>query len=300
MIWRGSKRGWLADWITQSWIRLTGRRVDLTKFGWLEGPIAPTTGIGPSYIQDLARQEGLVFRRDKEAFGIIPQFSVLSGAIFDTRRTCPSVIQFYQETSNFELDAWAEWHGTFRPFGSLLAFLFSRRLQQLNVPLSSLDTRLGMTSDVLHLLDTKTSAVRRVVWMRRLNATKNQIYAGFYSVCRLPNRSDPCVKVVFPLPNGNAIVIMKTEQGSDGSLTIISAGNGFGEPGFYFTVRDSNGNVWARYVKAMKESIHVYPDNGSQVRADHVLKFFGITFLRLHYRMRRNSRAMQNIERPED
>jgi hypothetical protein len=94
------------------------------------------------------------------------------------------------------------------------------------------------------------------------------------------------VKVVFPLPNGNAIVIMRTECRADGSFVVTSSGDGFGEPGFYFTVHGDSGTVWARYVRALRESIHVFPAENGFVRADHVLKYFGATFLRLHYRMR--------------
>jgi hypothetical protein len=94
------------------------------------------------------------------------------------------------------------------------------------------------------------------------------------------------VKVVFPLPNGNAIVIMRPEVHADGSLSVISSGNGFGEPGFYFTTRTPDGAAYARYVKSLRESIRVYAASHGEVRADHVLTLWGITFLRLHYRLR--------------
>jgi hypothetical protein len=181
---------------------------------------------------------------------------------------------------------WAEWCGGFRPFGSLLAMVFSRRLQQLNVPLSPLDTSRGITSDVLQLVDPSSGEVRYTAWLRELLGTGNVLYAGSYSVCRIPGNSDPCVKVVFPLPNGNAIVIMKTEVHSDGSFTVRSAGNRFGDPGFYFTVHEPGGKIWARHVRSMRESIRVYAGEQGVIRADHVLSLWGTTFLRLHYRLR--------------
>jgi hypothetical protein len=101
----------------------------------------------------------------------------------------------------------------------------------------------------------------------------------------------PCVRVVFPLPNGNAIVIMKPTVGTDGSLVLESAGPGFGSAGFYFTITDGPGRVRARYVRALRERIHVYPAR-DQVRADHVLSLWGMTFLRLHYRLRHRSFAV--------
>jgi hypothetical protein len=41
----------------------------------------------------------------------------------------------------------------------------------------------------------------------------------------------------------------------------------------------------------MKETIHVYAAEDGLVRADHVLRLWGCTFLRLHYRLRRAAAA---------
>jgi len=43
------------------------------------------------------------------------------------------------------------------------------------------------------------------------------------------------------LPNGNAIVIMKPESHPDGSFSLTSTGEGFGDPGFYFVVHARDG-----------------------------------------------------------
>jgi hypothetical protein len=63
MIWLGSKRGYISDWVTQRWVQFTGRRISLTSEPWLEGPIAPTTGISPEYFGALASHEGLRLHR---------------------------------------------------------------------------------------------------------------------------------------------------------------------------------------------------------------------------------------------
>jgi hypothetical protein len=163
--------------------------------------------------------------------------------------------------------------------------IFSRRLQQLNIPLSGLDTSGGMTSEVLQLVDPASGEVRLTAWVRELKSTGRVLYAGTYSPCAIPGLADPCLKVVFPLPNGNAMVIMRPVLHADGSLTVASTGNAFGDPGFYFTVHDGNGTIRARYVRTMREGIHVYPAEDGRVRADHELNIFGVTFLRLHYRL---------------
>jgi hypothetical protein len=287
MIWLGNQRGYLTDWITQRWVRVTGRKVDLASNAWLSGPIAPTTGIGADYFETLAQAEGLQLCQPCGTAGVMARFAALAGPGFDPARIHPNVIRFYEETTAYELDAWAEWCGVFRPFGWMLAVLFSRRLQQLNVPLSGLDTSRGLTNEVLQFVDPATAEVRHTAWYRRLLGSGNILYAGFYSVCRLPGGADPCVKVVFPLPNGNAIVLMRTECREDGSFVVISSGDGFGTPGFYFTVHGDAKAVWGRYVRSLRESIHVYAADEESCRADHVLTYFGARFLRLHYRMRR-------------
>lgn len=284
MLWLDESRGHLIDWLTQQWVCATGRRIDLAAMPWLDGPAGPPQGIGPGYFADLASREGLEVRADGER-GLVTDFAALAAPDFDPGAVHPTVKDFYARTSAYDLDAWAEWCGVFRPFGWLLARMFSRRLQQLNVPLSGLDTSRGMSSDVMQLVDPQTGAVRHTAWVRQLHGSGNVLYAGEYSLARIPGRSGPCVRVVFPLPNGNAMVLMRPQAHADGSLSVVSAGDRFGDAGFYFTVRDRRGRVWARYLRSLKETIRVFPHDGQYVRADHVLTLWGATFLRLHYRL---------------
>jgi hypothetical protein len=286
MIWLGSRRGYLSDWITQRWVQFTGRRIDVTRELWLRGPVGKTTGIGRHFFAEFATESGLDLRPHGLDRGLILNFDLLTGPSFDASRVSSKVIRFYEQTSNYELDVWAEWCGAFRPFGWLLAVLFSRRLQQLNVPLSGLDTSRGVTSEILQLVERSTGRVDSTAWVRHLLASNDVLYAGSYSLCNVPNRAAPCVKVVFPLPNGNAIVLMKPVAHEDGSLSVTSSGERFGDAGFYFTVRDRDGFFWVRYVRSLRESIRVYEAEDDNIRADHVLTIWGATFLRLHYRLR--------------
>jgi hypothetical protein len=52
------------------------------------------------------------------------------------------------------------------------------------------------------------------------------------------------------------------------------------------TVHGEDGILWARYLRSMQETIHVYGAESETTRADHVLHLWGKQFLRLHYRMR--------------
>lgn len=283
-MWLDDTRGHFVDWSTQRWVQLTGRRVNLEDHGWLHGPVGKPTGIGAGFFETYAAEHDLRLARG-EMCGLLPDIRSLAGPEFDPLSVAAPVADFYHRTSEYDLDAWSQWCGMFRPFGSALALLFSRRLQQLNVPLSGLDTSRGMSSDVIPLRDVATDEVVFTAWVRRLLETGHVIYAGAYSTCTVPDYAGRCVRVVFPLPNGNAVVVMRPVAHEDGSLSLVSAGDRFGSPGFYFTVNASGGRVWARYLRALREQIHVYAV-ADDVRADHVLSLWGAEFLRLHYRLR--------------
>jgi hypothetical protein len=286
MIWLGEKRGNLSDWTTQQWVRATGRYIKLADYLWLDGPIGDTRKIGKQFFEEYAARNQFEMVTSG-CRGLLPDFGLLEEGNSDIASVARPVRDFYESTSDFDLDAWSEWHGLFRPFGKALSLIFSRRLQQLNVPLSAMDSSKGMTSCVLQMRERASGRVRHTAWVRELIATGNVIYAGSYAISRIPGHPSPCVKVVFPLPNGNAIVLMKAEWQTDGSLSLKSVGNKFGDPGFYFVVHQGNGMIWARYVPSMQEEIRVYPAEIDTVRADHTLWFWGRAFLRLHYRMRR-------------
>ncbi len=287
------RAGALSDWVTQQWVKLTGRRIALADHPWLEGPVAGPDGVGLRFFHRLAEARGLVVRAEGAARGLLPDLDLLAGPGFEPARLDPDVRAFYQRTSDFDLEAWAEWCGAFRPLGRLLSVVFSRRLQQLNVPLHPLDTALGTTSDVLELVDPASGRVALTAWVRQLRRTGNVLYAGSYSSCTIPGHASPCVKVVFPLPTGNGIVLLRPSVNQNGALTVSSAGRRFGDPGFYFTVHRPRDRVWARYVRAMTETIRVYPAGGGEVRADHTMWFAGLVFMRLHYRLRPHAAAGQ-------
>jgi len=196
----------------------------------------------------------------------------------------PEIIDFYERTSNYDFEFWSEWCGFFQPFGWLLSVLFSKRLQQLNLPLSSMDSSKGINSQILKLKS--NNKTRWTIWYRTLKSNKRVIYSGIYTTCNPPSYRTPLLKVIFPLPNGNASVMMTKKINPDGSLLLSSDGKVFGQNGFYFYLKDKKGRHWGKYVKSMHEWIKVYVDDENTIRADHNLNFYGLRFLNLHYKMR--------------
>jgi hypothetical protein len=131
----------------------TGRRVSLDEFTWLRGPVGDVDVIGTDFFARLADREGMIVVEDGPPRALVEKFGDLAGPACDPSQVDAQVAEFYEQTSEYEFDAWSEWHGGFRPFGGALAAIFSRRLQQLNVPLSPLDTSRGISTSVVRLGD---------------------------------------------------------------------------------------------------------------------------------------------------
>ncbi len=217
--------------------------------------------------------------------GLLDDFKILVSTSNDGPRLNKRIIEFYEKTSNFNFEIWSEWCGFFRPFGWLLSRIFSIRLQQLNLPLHSMDAAKGIQSHIIKLTEKNSDFTKWTIWYRILRSSNNVIYSGVYTTCEVPNFPGRLLKIIFPLPNGNATVIMKKEILADGSLRLSSDGKKFGDNGFYFLLTDHKGKYWARFVRSMHEWITVYVDEENNLRANHNLHFSGLTFLKLHYKM---------------
>lgn len=275
----------LQDKITQAWVKATGRKIVPEKYDWLIGPIGHADIIKDKFVIDLAKRENLEVRKNDPGCGLLSHIEEIGISETEKSLLSAQIIAFYQNTSNYDLEVWSEWKGFFRPFGKLLSLLFSKRLQQLNLPLSPMDTAKGFKSDIIQLRNRNTQKIKWTIWYRTIKQTDDVVYSGIYTTGKNPNFKHPLFKVIFPLPHGNATVLMTWKIEKDGSLLLSSNGEKFGDNGFYFTLMNKKGEYWARFVRSMHEWLRVYVDEEGILRADHNLNFYGYRFLNLHYKM---------------
>lgn len=267
----------------QLWIRITGKRIRLEDASWLAAPLGEPKRIGTGIYERIAQAEGLQIRTPPDA-GLIPDFNVLRGPSFNPDAIREEVRHFYEHAAQYHLEVWSEVSLTGRFFLWLLVEFISRRMDQLNFPISSLEVAKGMTSEVVQLMDPATGRVVDTGWLRRLKSSGHVIYAGLYSVTQLPGEENPCVKVTFPC-RGSANVYLRPVQHADGSFGLDSSGSAWGRSGFYRVVGSVNGQRRVRYIKTLHELFHVYVDDEEVLRVDHTISFLGLTILRLHYKM---------------
>jgi hypothetical protein len=272
--------GTCGEWIIYGLIRACGRRYARHEVTWLLGPLGGPT-IGDRPYDEIARAEQLSIQRMVATGGLIPDFSVLASADFDPGRVDARIRQFYENTASYRFDTWATTHFPARIALWLLVTTISRRVQQLDLPLDGLETASGITSEIILLRDS-SGAVRYTGWLRRRVRDSGVLFTGFYMTQDVPRSGVTCVKTVFPMPDGNATVILRPVNDGTG-LRLTSAGTGFGDAGFYRVQRSGDAvRVWR--VAHLRETFRLYVDAEGAVRCDHAIRFLGLPVITLHYR----------------
>jgi hypothetical protein len=276
--------GRLGAWFIHVLIFIFGSRRDSGENAWLVGPTGGDH-IGDRAYEETAAAESLTVTRDARIGGLIPCFDALSSSSFDPSRVHADIRAFYEQTHAYQLDTWATTYFPARLALWALVQTISRKVDQLNFPLDGLDTAHGMTSEIV-LLREPDGTIRYTGWFRKLQRTGRVIYTGFYMVARPPHADGPCVKVVFPMPGGSATVLLRPENVDGEGLRLVSAGQSFGDVGFYRIRRSGDAlRVWR--IRTLRETFHLYLDAGGQVRCEHDVRFLGMRVLTLHYRIAR-------------
>src|SRR6266852_712246 len=205
----------------QIWVRITGKRIREADAPWLHCPLD----------ERIAREENLQIQVPSGA-GLIPDFNALRGPAFNPDGIHPAIRHFYEHTAAYQLEVWTEVALLGRFFLWLLVEFISRRMEQLNFPISSLEVAKGMSSEVVQLLEPVSGRIVYTGWLRRLKSSGHVIYAGLYSTVQVPGEANPCVKVTFPC-DGSANVYLCPVAHPDGSFGLDSSGSSWGRSGFY-------------------------------------------------------------------
>ena len=277
----------LQDWITQQWVIVFGKKIDKSKHKWLSGPFGSKNGIGQKFIYQLAEKEYLIIDNQKKDKGLIESIDQLNLPKNELKSLSQDVIDFYQNTSNYDLQLKAKWNPIFKVFGLLVRLIFSKRIEQLNVPIQNVYDSSGLTSEIIQLLDSNTNEVKRTIWFRAFKSTGQVVYSGVYEICTIPS-GKTCIKAIFPLPNGNATVILTPKVGEKGELILDSVGKKIGDSGFYFLLKDSNGQLWTKFIKSFKDQLIVRSVNG-RITATQTLTLWHLRVLKFEYEMKKNT-----------
>lgn len=269
------------DWMTQQWVILRGRKIKPEDFPWLMGPFGNLDAIGEDFIHKFAEKENLIIQKDSKAKGIIPSMQKLNLSEAEFSNLSKSVIEFYEKTDNHNLQFSVHWNPFFKFFGILINKLFSNRINQLNIPTKNIDDSEFLKSEIINLIDVNTNEIKYTFWFRSIKSSGQVIYSGVYGISNLPS-GKTCVKAVFPLPNGNATVLMNPSIGENGELILDSSGNKFGDAGFYFLLKDSKGDYWSQFISSFRDRLIIGSQNDI-ISAEQTLTLWHLKVLAFKY-----------------
>lgn len=269
------------DWFTQQWAILWGEKFEPSENEWIKGPYGNLNGIGEEFIEQLAQQENLEILRNQSDLGILNSFSELDLEPKDIERIHPEIIHFYENTDHYQLYFEIKWYHIFKPFGFLVNRLFSKRINQLFLPHQNSKKAELISSEIIPLMNPETKEILYKFWIRKIESTQQIIYSGIYSTCQLPS-GKKAVKAIFPLPNGNATVLLKPFVDEKGNFHLISEGKKRGDAGFYFLLKDAKGNNWAQYIKSFRDTLSIQVEN-QEMKAFQNLSLWKIPVLKIHY-----------------
>lgn len=271
------------DWFTQQWVILWGRKINPNEYLWLIGPFGELNGIGEDFIFQLASKENLSVIRNTTSKGLLQSISNLNLTEIDINILSLKVIDFYEKTADYDLKFNVNWNPFFKVFGYLVNRLFSQRINQLNIPTENIKESENILSEIIELISNENQELKYTIWLRKFKSTGKVIYSGIYTTCVLPS-SKTCIKAIFPLPKGNATVILKPSVGDKKELILDSSGVKFGDAGFYFLLNDIKGNYWSQYVKPFTEKLIVSEENENLV-ARQTIKLWNIKVVNFEYRL---------------
>lgn len=271
------------DRVTQQWVILRGRKIKPEDFPWLMGPFGNLDAIGEDLIYQFAKKENLTVEKDSKAKGIIPSMQKLNLSEAEFSNLSKKVIGFYENTSNHNLDLSVHWNPLFKFFGILINKLFSKRIDQLNIPTKNISDPKSLKSEIINLVDPATNEIKYIFWFRFIESSGQVIYSGVYGISNLPS-GKTCVKAVFPLPNGNATVFMIPTVGENGELILDSSGKKFGDAGFYFLLKDSKGEYWSQFISSFRDRLIIGSEN-DLISAEQTLTLWHQKVLTFNYKI---------------
>lgn len=206
---------------------------------------------------------------------------------FDPARLDQDIIDFYEQTGDYELYLTPNWSRPFRLPAKIYKQI-SQRLEQMNFPLEAETSELQVKSVILPIRDEKDGRPDVRAWVRTYTASKQAIYAALYSTH--VSAGTRYMNIAFPLPYSQMTSILHLRHGADNTLVLTSwlqEGNS-GDQGVYLVIDQKAIRL------PINETITVWKDPAApqgSIEALHEMWLFGMKFLTLEYHIFRKTHS---------
>ncbi len=212
----------------------------------------------------------------KEYNGLVDKMNDFHSEAFDMAKIPVSIIRFYENTTEYELQSNINWVRWFRPF----AFCYenmSKRVGQIHLGMG--DKWETMHSSIVGVIDEKDGRENVRAWLRK-NEAGDSIFVALYS--KHTHENEVYMNIALPLPYSNMTGILKLRN--DNNELIITSKlreNGRGDEGIYlhtrfFTIR-----------LPLAETFIIKEGKGHMLTAHHKMWIFGVKFLEIDYEIKK-------------
>ncbi|CUB51158.1 hypothetical protein BN2127_JRS10_00675 [Bacillus subtilis] len=212
----------------------------------------------------------------KECRGLVDKMNDYYSEAFDVTKIPLSIVHFYENTKEYELQSHIKWTRWFRP----VAFCYekmSKRVGQIHLGMGGKWET--MHGSIIGVIDEKDGRENVRAWLRK-NEAEESIFVALYSKHTYENET--YMNIALPLPYSNMTGVLKVcNKSKDLIITSKLRENGQGDEGIYlhtrfFTIRLPLAETFI--IKENKDQILV---------AKHRMWIFGVKFLEIDYEIKK-------------
>ncbi|MGG0299972.1 YndJ family protein [Bacillus albus] len=212
----------------------------------------------------------------KEYKGLVDNMNDFHSEAFDIAEIPLSIIRFYENTKEYELQSHIKWHRWFRPF----AFCYekmSKRVGQIHLGMGGKWEM--MHGSIVGVIDEKDGRENVRAWLRK-NEAEESIFVALYSKHTYENET--YMNIALPLPYSNMTGVLKVcNKSKDLIITSKLRENGQGDEGIYLNTRFFT-------IRLPLAETFIIKENKDQILvAKHRMWIFGVKFLEIDYEIKK-------------
>ncbi|SCB67585.1 YndJ family protein [Bacillus mycoides] len=213
---------------------------------------------------------------NKEYKGLVDKMNDFHSEAFDATKIPLSIIRFYENTKEYELQSHIKWTRWFRP----LAFCYekmSKRVGQIHLGMGGKWET--MHGSIIGVIDEKDGRENVRAWLRK-NEAGESIFVALYS--KHTHEDEKYMNIGLPLPYSNMTGILKLcNKNKDLIITSKLRRNGKGDEGIYLHTRFFTIRLPLAEIFIIKES------TDQILEANHRMWIFGVKFLEIDYEIKK-------------
>jgi hypothetical protein len=202
--------------------------------------------------------------------GLVDDMNIYEPYI-DCDTLSPRIIDFYENTIDYQLFATIKWHPWFKVFATLYA-LVSRKTQQIHLPLHG--RQVEMTGDVIALQDGVDGRDKVRAWIRKIG--NDTAFIALYSQHIKAGRM--YMNIALPLPFSTMTGILELHQVEDDLQLTSKKSSCESDAGIYLSFLSNQ-----PFKLPIEEDFIVSDRKDGALSARHEMRIFSIPFLSITY-----------------